>query len=141
MASVLMEASLLFLNYCKKQVIRQQWLVSGILAVIPLDLITGIFCPDKAIIIIPILMKWEKKKPVEGYVTNLVTDAGINWLEKRDKEKPFCMLLHHKAPHRCWMPDTAYLDMYNDVKFPIPAIFYDNFEGQEAAKAQKMHLW
>ncbi|HSH20343.1 MAG TPA: sulfatase-like hydrolase/transferase, partial [Draconibacterium sp.] len=80
------------------------------------------------------------KKQVEGYVTSLITDAGLNWLENRDKEKPFCMLLHQKAPHRCWMPDTAYLDMYNDVKFPLPANFYDEYEGREAAASQRMHM-
>ena len=35
-----------------------------------------------------------------GYVTNIVTDLALDWLEnKRDKSKPFCLLLHHKAPH------------------------------------------
>jgi len=88
----------------------------------------------------PDFIEMGEKKRVEGYVTNLVTDAGINWLDNRDKEKPFCMLLHHKAPHRCWMPDTAYLDMYNDVKFPLPDNFYDNYEGRVAAAEQRMHM-
>ncbi len=88
----------------------------------------------------PDFIEMGEKKRVEGYVTNLVTDAGLNWLENRDKEKPFCMLLHHKAPHRCWMPDTAYLDMYNDVKFPLPDNFYDNYEGRLAAAQQRMHM-
>jgi len=88
----------------------------------------------------PDFIEMGEKKRVEGYVTNLVTDAGINWLESRDKEKPFCMLLHHKAPHRCWMPDTAYLNMYNDVKFPLPDNFYDNYEGRLAAAEQRMHM-
>ena len=80
------------------------------------------------------------KKRVEGYVTNLITDAGLKWLQNRDSEKPFCLLLHHKAPHRCWMPDTAYLNMYNEVKFPLPVNFYDSYEGREAAAAQEMHM-
>jgi arylsulfatase A-like enzyme len=88
----------------------------------------------------PDFIEMGERKQVEGYVTNLITDASLNWLENRDKEKPFCMLLHHKAPHRCWMPDTAYLDMYNDVKFPLPENFYDKYEGREAAAAQQMHM-
>lgn len=37
-----------------------------------------------------------------------LTDLALEWLEnKREKEKPFCLLLHHKAPHRTWMPDTC----------------------------------
>jgi len=81
-----------------------------------------------------------EEKRVEGYVTNLITDAGLAWLDNRDKEKPFCLLLHHKAPHRCWMPDTSTLDMYNDVNFPLPENFYDQYEGREAAASQEMHM-
>lgn len=79
-------------------------------------------------------------KRVEGYVTNLVTDVAIDWLDSRNKDEPFCLLLHHKAPHRCWMPDTAYLDMYNDVKFPLPDNFYDGYDGRQAASVQRMHM-
>ena len=88
----------------------------------------------------PDFNKMGEKKRVEGYVTDLITDISLDWLEKRDKEKPFCLLVHHKAPHRCWMPDTSRLDMYNDVKFPIPDNFYDTYEGREAAASQKMHM-
>ena len=88
----------------------------------------------------PDFIEMGKERRVEGYVTNLITDFSINWLENRDKEKPFCLLLHHKAPHRCWMPDTAYLDMYNDVKFPLPKNFYDNYDGRQAAAGQRMHM-
>ena len=88
----------------------------------------------------PDFIEMGEKRRVEGYVTDLITDFSLDWLEKRDKEKPFCLLLHHKAPHRCWMPDTSYLDMYNDVKFPIPDNFYDTYEGREAAASQKMHM-
>ena len=43
-----------------------------------------------------------------------------SFLEERDKDKPFCLLVHHKAPHRNWMPDTKYMDLYEDVEFPYP---------------------
>lgn len=88
----------------------------------------------------PDFIKMGEKTRVEGYVTNLITDAGMDWLENRNKEKPFCMLLHHKAPHRCWMPDTTHLNLYNDVKFPLPDNFYDSYEGREAAASQRMHM-
>ena len=48
-----------------------------------------------------------------GYITNLITDDAIDWMEnKRDKEKPFCLLIHHKAIHRNWMADTCNLALY-----------------------------
>jgi len=88
----------------------------------------------------PDFIEMGKKSRVEGYVTNLITDFSLDWLKNRNQKKPFCLLLHHKAPHRCWMPDTAYLDMYNDVKFPLPDNFYDDYEGRQAAAEQKMHM-
>ena len=76
-----------------------------------------------------------------GYATNITTDLALDWLEnKRDKDKPFCLLLHHKAPHRTWMPDTCDLDLFADAEFPIPANFYDDYEGRPAAAAQQMSL-
>lgn len=42
---------------------------------------------------------------ITGYVTDIITDLTINWLDqKRDKEKPFMMMYLHKAPHRPWWP-------------------------------------
>lgn len=76
-----------------------------------------------------------------GYLTNLITDMSIDWLEnERDKEKPFCILIHHKAIHRNWMPDTCNLTLFEDVVFPLPENFYDNYEGREAAKTTEMTI-
>ncbi|MDR2949916.1 MAG: sulfatase [Prevotella sp.] len=63
----------------------------------------------------------------EGYASTLITDHSIDFLEHRDKDKPFCLLVHHKAPHRNWMPEPQYLDLYEDIEFPVPATFKDNY--------------
>ena len=77
----------------------------------------------------------------EGYITNIITDDAIDWMEnKRDKEKPFCLLIHHKAIHRNWMADTCNLRLYEDKVFPLPDNFYDNYEGRLAAAAQEMSI-
>lgn len=77
----------------------------------------------------------------DGYVTNLITEKSIEWLEKnKDSEKPFCLLVHHKAIHRNWMADTCDLDAYEDVEFPLPDNFYDEYEGRIAAKEQEMNI-
>lgn len=76
-----------------------------------------------------------------GYLTNLITDLSIDWLEKeRDKEKPFCLLIHHKAQHRNWMADTCNLVLYEDKTFPLPETFFDTYEGRPAAAAQEMSI-
>ena len=83
-----------------------------------------------------------KKVQIEGYATNITTDLALEWLEnKREKEKPFCLLLHHKAPHRTWMPDTCDLGAFDKVKFPLPENFYDKYEGRIAASEQEMNIF
>lgn len=77
----------------------------------------------------------------KGYATNLITSHAIDFLENRDKSKPFLLYVHHKAPHRPWMPDFKYLDLYEDVEFPLPETFYDNYATRGAAtKEQRMRI-
>lgn len=80
------------------------------------------------------------KTVYQGYVTDIITDMGVDWIKNRDKEKPFCMFLHHKAVHRIWMSDTVNINEFEDVEFPLPVNFWDTYEGRPAAKAQKQSI-
>ncbi|RCR71159.1 sulfatase family protein [Larkinella punicea] len=75
-----------------------------------------------------------------GYVTNVVTKLSLDWLNQRDASKPFFLVVGHKATHREWLPDLQDLGAYDKVNFPLPATFYDNYEGREAAKNQDMTI-
>ena len=76
-----------------------------------------------------------------GYITDIITDDAIDWMENgRDKGKPFCLLIHHKAIHRNWMADTTHLSLYEDRTFPVPETFYDDYAGRTAAAAQEMSI-
>ncbi|SMO52130.1 Arylsulfatase A [Saccharicrinis carchari] len=75
-----------------------------------------------------------------GYVTDLITDFSMDWMDGRDKEKPFCLLVHHKAVHRVWMPDTDHLDEFKDKTYPLPETFYDDYKGRQAAAEQHMSI-
>jgi len=77
---------------------------------------------------------------VEGYVTDIITDKAIGWLDQRKEDEPFCLLVHHKAPHRNWMPDTTYLDMFAE-DLPVPDTFFDSYETrEESAGTQEMSV-
>lgn len=77
----------------------------------------------------------------EGYSTDLTTDHALDFIEHRDPSKPFCLLLHHKAPHRNWQANLKYLGMYDDVEFPMPENFYDDYATRgSAARTQKMSV-
>ncbi len=89
----------------------------------------------------PIFITPQGRVTHEGYSTDVITDMSLEWLEKdRDRDKPFCLIIHHKAPHRNWMPNTTDIDLFEDVTFPVPENFYDNYEGREAAAAQEMSI-
>jgi arylsulfatase A-like enzyme len=76
----------------------------------------------------------------QGYVTDVITDKSINWLENRDPDKPFCLLTHHKATHRIWMPDTALLHQFAGVEFEVPDNFFDDYAGREGASTHIMGI-
>ncbi|MDR0796664.1 MAG: sulfatase [Tannerella sp.] len=82
----------------------------------------------------------EERVRYEGYATDLTADNAIQFIQNSDTDKPFCLLMHFKAPHREWYPAPNKLSMYEDVTFPLPATFYDNYEGRIAAQQQKMRI-
>jgi len=76
-----------------------------------------------------------------GYTTDLITDFALDYLDARDQEKPFCMLFHHKAPHRNWMPHPRHFDLFKDKEIPLPDNFYDDYSNRSIAAAeQDMHI-
>ncbi|HHU25258.1 MAG TPA: sulfatase [Bacteroidales bacterium] len=78
----------------------------------------------------------------KGYVTDIITDMGLEWLDKqRDKEKPFVLFLHHKVAHRIWMSDTTHLALFEDKQFELPENFYDDYAGRIAASRHEMGIY
>jgi arylsulfatase A-like enzyme len=47
-----------------------------------------------------------------GYTTHLITERTFDWLKKRDDDKPFMLMMQHKAPHRQWRPGPDYIGLY-----------------------------
>lgn len=77
----------------------------------------------------------------EGYVTHSITQHAMDFLDQRDRDKPFCLLVHHKAPHRNWMPEAKYLTLYEEVEFPYPPTFRDDYLTRcDAARSQEMTI-
>ncbi len=86
-----------------------------------------------------------ERKHFEGYVTEITTEYGLDWLENgRDKDKPFLLILNQKAPHRNWLPAPRYLTLFDDTVFTPPATFFDDdtdYAGRgTAARTQEMEI-
>lgn len=75
----------------------------------------------------PIMYEMGEEKEYKGYATDIVTDLTIDWLDNIDREKPFFVMCHHKAPHRPWDPDEKYMHLYEDVDIPEPETFHDDY--------------
>ena len=76
-----------------------------------------------------------------GYATDLITDLAIDWLDGRDRARPFCLLVHHKAPHRSWEPAERHLGRFAEATLDVPPGFDDDHAGQApAAREARMGM-
>src|SRR5699024_9016595 len=60
----------------------------------------------------PSMYEMGNEKKYDGYVTDIITDLSIDWIKQRNKEQPFMLMCHHKAPHRPWEPDEKHANLY-----------------------------
>ena len=76
-----------------------------------------------------------------GYTTDVITDLALDWLDRRDTDRPFCLLVHQKAPHRPWVPDEEHADLYEGVEIPRPPTLRDDYSNRsEAARAATLRI-
>ena len=78
---------------------------------------------------------------VEGYATDLITQKSLEWLRQRDTVRPFYLMVHHKAPHRNWMPALRHLNLYDSIEFPLPDTYFPEFVDQMAAAQQQQTIY
>ena len=78
----------------------------------------------------------------EGYVTDIITDMTLEWLDQeRDGDKPFFLAYLHKAPHRAWLPAERHYKDYTQRTFREPETLFDDYEGRgTAAKTAEMNI-
>ena len=82
-----------------------------------------------------------EEKRLEGYVTDIITDRSLDWLEKRDPSKPFLLMCHQKAPHRNWQPNVTKLNFDEGKEYPEPSNLFDDYSGRgQGERDQKMSI-
>ncbi|APQ19253.1 sulfatase [Maribacter hydrothermalis] len=87
------------------------------------------------------ITKNEGEINVNGYVTDIVTDMTLDWLElERKKEDPFMLMYLHKAPHRSWLVAERHMEEYTQKEFREPATLFDDHKGMPAAKVAQMNI-
>ncbi len=80
----------------------------------------------------------EGQERIEGYVTDIITDLSLDWLETgRDPSRPFLLMCQHKAPHRNWMPGPDHLHTYEPEQIPEPETLFDDYTGRAGPAAHQ----
>ncbi len=89
----------------------------------------------------PKMYEMGEERHYKGYATDLITDLSLSWLKEREKDRPFFLMCHHKAPHRPWEPDEKHMHLYEDEEIPYPESFDDDYSNRApAAAAAKMRI-
>ena len=80
----------------------------------------------------PVFIGPDGKEKHEGYASDVITDLALDWLQKRDTTKPFFLGVHHKAPHRNWIPPKRYATWLDDVDIPEPDTLFDDYANRSS---------
>ena len=76
----------------------------------------------------PVLYTATGEKTYAGrYVTDVITDLGIDFVRERPRDRPFFLMLHHKAPHREWTPDERHRLAFAGRTIPEPPTLRDDY--------------
>ena len=87
--------------------------------------------------------EWPKNQvKTNGYSSDVITNITIDWLKnRRDKNKPFFLMHHYKAPHDMFEYAPRYKYYLEDVEVPVPESLYNQDEwGSEATRGKNDSL-
>ena len=90
--------------------------------------------PGQGVYYNPPMIKMGQRIKTDGYVTDIITDESLKWLEQRDKTKPFLLMCQNKAPHRPWEPALRDLNFDNDRVYPEPPTLFDDYSNRGIAE-------
>ena len=89
----------------------------------------------------PVFESAKGNRNFSGYTTDIITDLSLEWLQKRDRTKPFFLAVQHKAPHRNFIPPPRYFTWLDDVTVPEPDTLFDDYANRASpARNQKMSI-
>ena len=97
--------------------------------------------PGQGVYMNPILHENGEARQFQGHVTDVTTDIALKFLAAAPADKPWCLLYHHKAPHRPFQPPARYAGRFKDFEIPYPETFNDDYATRKVAhEAEDMRL-
>ena len=82
----------------------------------------------------PAFINHKGMREVQGYATDIITDMSVEFIE-RNKNQPFFLMCHHKAPHRSWEYHPRHKNIHEPGTIPLPKTFKDDYKNRAAAAA------
>lgn len=85
-----------------------------------------------------------ERRKVEGYISDLLTDYTLEWLDDIDQDQPFFAYLSHKAVHAEFEPAERHEGMYADAPKPVPQSMKNieqNYEGKPDWVREQRYSW
>ena len=77
----------------------------------------------------PVFYTASSEKTYTGrYVTEVITDLALDFVDHRPRDKPFFLMMHHKAPHRPWEPNDEHGAHFATQRIPEPVTFWDSYD-------------
>ena len=80
-----------------------------------------------------------KRSVKKGYYTHRLTDMTVNWLNQKH-DRPFLLIMGHKAPHTPFTPEKKYLHIYDDVEIGYPESAF-TLEGKPQWVEDRLDTW
>lgn len=81
-----------------------------------------------------------RREVVPGYYTNIVTDMALDWLKQRSGQRPWLLMVGHKAPHSFYFPEEKYKKAFDHVEVGYPASAFD-LDSKPAWIKQRLYTW
>jgi len=82
----------------------------------------------------PVFYTADSERTYAGeYVTDVITDLAIRFIDERPTDRPFFLMVHHKAPHRPWEPDDVHRAQFENRWIPEPTTLWDRYDTRASA--------
>lgn len=62
----------------------------------------------------------------QGFVSDVIGDLTLQWLENREADKPFCLMTHFKSCHEPWEYPERFEHLFDDVMIPEPQSLWED---------------
>lgn len=81
-----------------------------------------------------------KREVMKGYYTTVVTDMAEEWLNRSHNDKPWCLMIGHKAPHSFYFPEPKYEHSFDSVRVPYPETAF-MLDDKPAWMKERLYTW